>query len=41
MPVKNMLNEMILVNFTIDFLSEKSMMEHVITGLEAVYEICD
>lgn len=41
MSVKKLLNLIDFGDFPIDFLSEKSMMETVLLGLEAGYEICN
>ena len=41
MTVKNLFNIDDLVNFTMDFSGERSIMKVVLIGLEAVYEICN
>jgi len=41
MSVKKLLNIIDFSDFPIDFLREKSMMENVLLGLEAGYEICN
>ena len=41
MSVNNLFSIMDFGNFTMDFSSERSIMENVLIELEAVYEICN